>query len=162
MSLAHAHVLVTGGTDGIGLALARRLVSEGARLTVCGRNQARRDSAREHLGPATCVLPCNLADLGQHAQLLAEARAAHGPIDVLVNNAGTQQRMDFARADEVRNIAVEVALNRTAPMLLTEAVPYTGAPALRESARRAQRRGERDGSGREDLAGSWPQGEAQA
>ena len=48
--------LITGGTDGLGLALARGLVAEGARVAVCGRDAQRLDRAQELLGPdALCV-----------------------------------------------------------------------------------------------------------
>lgn len=122
MNLAGAHVLVTGGTDGIGLALARQLLHEGARLTICGRSEARCESARVQLGPAVHVVRHDVADFSGHAQLLAQARQAHGPIDVLVNNAAIQQPMNFTREAPARGIASEVAINLTAPMLLTEAV----------------------------------------
>lgn len=120
MNLDAAHVLITGGTDGIGLALARHLVAGGARVTVCGRSEDRLRAVRE-LEPSLCAVRCDVSERSQHAHLLAQARNAHGPIDVLVNNAGVQHRMDFT-IDEPRAIDEEVATNLLAPLVLTDAV----------------------------------------
>jgi NAD(P)-dependent dehydrogenase (short-subunit alcohol dehydrogenase family) len=80
--------LITGGTDGLGLALAKTLVREGAQVAVCGRDQARLEAAASVLGPeALCVR----ADVSQAAQLDAVIDAAlstFGRLDGAVNNAG--------------------------------------------------------------------------
>jgi short-subunit dehydrogenase involved in D-alanine esterification of teichoic acids len=122
MKLEGAHVLLTGGTDGIGLALAQALVGAGARVTLCGRRDERLAHARARLGQSALAVRCDVGDFSSHGDLLLKARAAHGPIDLLINNAGVQQLMDFTREGEERHIASEVAVNLTAPLLLTEAV----------------------------------------
>jgi NAD(P)-dependent dehydrogenase (short-subunit alcohol dehydrogenase family) len=80
--------LITGGTDGLGLALATTLVGEGARVAVCGRDQARLDEAATLLGPdALCVR----ADVSQADELDAFIDAAlsrFGRLDGAINNAG--------------------------------------------------------------------------
>lgn len=121
MKLVDTHMLITGGTAGIGLALARKAEERGARVTVCGRSRERLDEARSVLSESACAVSCDVSDGEQHAALFEEARAAHGPIDVLVNNAGVQQLMDFTDPTQQRQIALEAAVNFTAPMLLTEA-----------------------------------------
>lgn len=122
MELSGKHVLVTGGSAGIGLALAQALLRAGARVTLCGRSAARLHHAGEVLGPSARTICCDVADPGQHATLLDEAERAHGPLDLLINNAGVQQLMDFTDDAQPRQIVSEVMINLTAPLLLTEAV----------------------------------------
>ncbi len=83
-------VLITGGTDGLGLALARRLAGEGASVAVCGRDPARVDAARTLLGEIGEVL-AQQADVTSRADLDAFVEAAvqrWGRIDGIVHNAG--------------------------------------------------------------------------
>ncbi|MEM6996766.1 MAG: SDR family NAD(P)-dependent oxidoreductase, partial [Myxococcota bacterium] len=110
MKLDGAHVLVTGGSDGIGRATALALARAGARLSVCGRTAHKLDRIRAELPASTVTIACDLAETAQHASLLDAARTAHGPIDVLVNNAGVQTPMDFTEAASGRPIAGEVAV----------------------------------------------------
>lgn len=84
--------LVTGGTSGIGLAIARRLGEEGCTVTVCGRDGARLSAALTDLRARG--LPCRgfVADVSVPAQVAAlvqETIAAAGRIDIVVSNAGT-------------------------------------------------------------------------
>jgi NAD(P)-dependent dehydrogenase (short-subunit alcohol dehydrogenase family) len=90
LDLKDAVVLVTGGTDGLGLALAKRLVDEGAKVAVCGRDEGRLRSTEEQLqgsGEAVGVV----ADVTSPADLerfVAVAVGRWGRIDGLANNAG--------------------------------------------------------------------------
>ena len=83
--------LVTGSTGGIGLATARLLVEEGARIVTCGRGEA------PGVGEALHVR-ADLSAPGEGERVVAEA----GPLDVLVNNVGYAEQRDFlSLADEV-------------------------------------------------------------
>lgn len=88
-------VIVTGGASGIGLAIARRLASEGARLVLADINQASLDAAVPDLQKAGApdVLPslCNVADESQVIGTVAATLAKFGRLDVVVNNAGLMQ-----------------------------------------------------------------------
>ena len=89
LELAGRVVAVTGGTDGLGLALADRLVDEGALVAVCGRDEQRLDQARARL-PETGALVVR-ADVTRHDDLegFVDAVVARwGRLDGLVNNAG--------------------------------------------------------------------------
>jgi NAD(P)-dependent dehydrogenase (short-subunit alcohol dehydrogenase family) len=80
--------LITGGTDGLGLALARTLVKEGARVAVCGRDAERLTQASEALGDRAF---CMRADVSRDVELDAFIDAALsnlGRLDGAVNNAG--------------------------------------------------------------------------
>jgi len=86
--------LVTGGSRGLGLVLARELVREGARVAICARDEAELEAARVHLesaGAAVVALPCDVTAREQVDAMLAQVRDRLGPVDVLINNAGTIQ-----------------------------------------------------------------------
>ncbi len=84
-------VLVTGGSKGIGLACAQALLAQGARVAICSRNQANIDAALGSL-PGAIGLAADLTDAAAAAAMVAQAEAAIGPIDILVNSAGAAKR----------------------------------------------------------------------
>jgi NADP-dependent 3-hydroxy acid dehydrogenase YdfG len=83
-------VLVTGGGSGIGLASARLLLDEGAKVAIAGRNASKLNEAAAALnaGDRLSVHAADLADADQAARLVGEATGQLGAIDILVNNAG--------------------------------------------------------------------------
>ncbi|MEZ4257705.1 MAG: SDR family NAD(P)-dependent oxidoreductase [Polyangiaceae bacterium] len=84
------HVVVTGASSGIGEALARAFLDRGDRVTLAARRVSLLEAlAADHEGRAF-VHAVDLGDPDNAAGLLDAARAEHGPIDVLVNNAGVQ------------------------------------------------------------------------
>ena len=85
-------ILITGGTRGLGLELARQAGLAGARVAICGRDSDTLARARENLsGTHTPVLAlaCDVTDRRQVTELIRSVQAGLGPIDVLINNAGT-------------------------------------------------------------------------
>src|SRR5919198_4138611 len=87
-------VLITGGSRGLGLVLARELARQGARLAICARDAAELERARADLaarGADVIAVPCDLTKRAQVEELVNDARAHFGRIDVLINNAGVIQ-----------------------------------------------------------------------
>lgn len=80
--------VVTGGTSGIGLAIARVFLAEGARVAVCGRDPRRLDAASVALGDRAITIPCDVTSVAELDRLFEEAAAKLGPIDIVVANAG--------------------------------------------------------------------------
>lgn len=104
-TLEGRHALVTGGARGIGLACARALLVRGARVTLLGRDGAALEAAVRELGgtaPAAQMVQSVQADIADEAsvrQAFAQAEAAFGPVQVLVNNAGQASSQKFERTD---------------------------------------------------------------
>jgi NAD(P)-dependent dehydrogenase (short-subunit alcohol dehydrogenase family) len=97
--LSGHHALVTGGGTGIGAAIARALAAEGAKLTLVGRRLDRLEQTARSLASRTQG-HCAAADITVREQVdaaFASAREAHGPITILVNNAGAASSAPFAK-----------------------------------------------------------------
>jgi NAD(P)-dependent dehydrogenase (short-subunit alcohol dehydrogenase family) len=85
-------VLITGGSRGLGLVLARTLIDEGARVAICGRDGETLDRARQGLaacGADVLAIPCDVTERAQVEALVDSVTRHFGQIDVLINNAGT-------------------------------------------------------------------------
>jgi len=81
-------VLVTGGSRGIGLDTAHRLVEEGARVVICARKQEGLEAAREALGGDVLAVAAHVGKPDQVEALFQAVMDKHGRIDVLINNVG--------------------------------------------------------------------------
>lgn len=101
LPLAQRHAVVTGGSRGIGLAIAAQLLAQGARVTIVGRRADTLASACTSLNGADRVhgVVADVSDADAVAQAFDQARAVHGSIDILVNNAGQAQSQRFDRMD---------------------------------------------------------------
>lgn len=87
-------VLITGGSRGLGLLVARQLGSEGARLTLAARDHAELERAQQDLrdrGIDATVIACDVGNREEAARLVERVVARAGSVDVLVNNAGIIQ-----------------------------------------------------------------------
>jgi NAD(P)-dependent dehydrogenase (short-subunit alcohol dehydrogenase family) len=83
--------LITGGSRGLGLAIARELGRLGAHVTLAARDAAELDAAREDLesrGIGASVLVCDLSSRGESRRIVDQVIADRGRLDILVNNAG--------------------------------------------------------------------------
>jgi len=85
-------ILVTGGSRGLGLAIARQLVRQGARVAICARDRDTLERARRELeqdGGVVLAVPCDVSDRAAVMAMVSQVSQQLGPIDALVNNAGT-------------------------------------------------------------------------
>jgi len=90
-SFAGKVVIITGGSRGLGLAIARRLAKEGARLALLARDEnelARACTQLHELGGEALAVPCDLLDRGQSLGAIKTVFDHFGALDVLINNAG--------------------------------------------------------------------------
>jgi short-subunit dehydrogenase len=131
MNVKDKRVLVTGGSSGIGLAIARTLLAKGARVVVTGRRQGALTAAVAELkatGGQVWGVAADVSTAGGRAATLQQALDALGGLDILVNNAGGVRAGRLEAISEAE-IEAMVAVDLLAPILLTRAA----LPALRAS-----------------------------
>lgn len=120
MRLKDKVIIVTGGTSGIGQAIAERCVAEGARVLVHGIVREDGEAVVKRLGAATALHLDDLADPASAGRIVAAALAAFGRIDAVVNNAAIVARSNLAStsADFFDRM---MAVNVRGPLLLIQA-----------------------------------------
>ncbi len=102
LGLAGRRAIVTGGSKGLGLAIAAELLGEGAAVAICSRNAAELDDAAAALAKQAgdsaqiVALACDVTDPEQVTAFVDGAAAALGGVDILVNNAGGARPGRFA------------------------------------------------------------------
>lgn len=119
MRLAGAVALITGGSSGIGAAVAAALAAEGAQPLIAGRDYVRLASVAERTG--AIALKADLAAPDGPDQLIGAALAAAGRVDLLINNAGVGWAGDIGQLSQPK--AAELTnVNLLAPILLSRAL----------------------------------------
>ncbi|NNH75720.1 glucose 1-dehydrogenase [Nocardia uniformis] len=124
--------LVTGGTSGMGLETARRLLTEGAHVVITGRDKTRLDAAVDELrtaagesGDRLLAVPGDVADLADIDTLVGEIRGRYGRLDVVFANAGVAtfepvedlSETEFDRVVDINFKGVFFTIQKTLPLL---------------------------------------------
>lgn len=84
-------VLVTGGSRGLGLIMARQLAEKKAKVVICARDQEELDNASGELsqtGAEVLAVPCDITDKEQVDRMIGEIEMKMGPVNAIINNAG--------------------------------------------------------------------------
>ncbi len=120
MRLNGKRIIVTGSTTGIGEAIARRCVAEGARVLIHGRDPERGRQVAGELQGRAVFCAADLAQPEAAQQLVAAAIEAFGALDAVVNNAADTSRNDI-RTVTPASFDRAMAINVRAPLLLIQA-----------------------------------------
>jgi NAD(P)-dependent dehydrogenase (short-subunit alcohol dehydrogenase family) len=116
--------VVTGGNSGIGLASAKRLLDEGAKVAIAGRSQKTLDEAAKTLGKDVLAIQADVSKLEDIDKIYAAVAKKFGKIDVLFVNAGVAKFAPFAQTTEAlfdENFATNV---KGAYFTIQKAIPH--------------------------------------
>lgn len=115
------NILISGGTRGVGLAIARKLVDDGHRVFALGRKESADLAASIAQFPSGALnfVPFDLANVDVIPDLVREMKVAHGPLYGLVNNAalGTEGLLSNMHNSDIERL---VKLNTVSPIILTK------------------------------------------
>lgn len=119
-------VIVTGGSEGVGAATARKFAAAGANLVLVARNKRNLEAIAEELRDMTRVeiFVMDVSDADACFSLFKKANFEYGRVDILVNNAGFHQRGSIASVD-ASDLGKMIDVNLRAPIMLSRMViPY--------------------------------------
>jgi NAD(P)-dependent dehydrogenase (short-subunit alcohol dehydrogenase family) len=130
MRFTNSHAVVTGGTTGIGYAIAQKLLAEGAKVIVTGQDAARVEAASKSLGVGATGVVADQTDAASAANAISAAvRQAGGKIDVLILNAGVTMPAPTT-AETSDAFDRQIAINLKSPFFTMQAL----SPALSDGA----------------------------
>lgn len=118
MKISKNKILITGGASGIGLGLTERFVNENNTVIICGRRESLLEEVSKKY-PSVVTRRCDLSKPVQREDLFNWISQKHSDLNVLVNNAGIQQRMSLSDSDFFQRAKEEIVINIEAPIHLT-------------------------------------------
>jgi uncharacterized oxidoreductase len=119
MKLEKRTVLITGGTSGIGLELAKQLRGRGNAVIVTGRDQVKLDSIRQLL-PGIHTFNSDVSDPAAIVVLFDEVIAKFPTLDTLINNAGIMRNLDLSRVRDLVDVTREIEINLSGPVRMVQ------------------------------------------
>lgn len=118
MNLASNTILITGGASGIGLAMAERFLAAGSKVIICGRREDKLREARDKQ-PEFVTHVCDVEQPAQRIALFEWAVHRFPQLNVVVNNAGIQRRVQLAAPENWEQTRQEIGINLDAPIHLS-------------------------------------------
>jgi len=119
MKMTGNTILITGGSMGIGFAMAEYFLNAGNMVLICGRREQRLIEAQKLL-PELHIKVCDISVESDRASLVEWATGKFGGLNVLVNNAGIQRDIDFKKGiANFMNGQSEIKINLEAPIILS-------------------------------------------
>jgi uncharacterized oxidoreductase len=119
MKLEKRTVLITGGTSGIGLELAKRLVERGNTVIVTGRDQQKLDAAQRAL-PGIHAFKSDVSNATAIAALQESVLAQFPALDTLVNNAGIMRNLNLTQERDLNDVTREIEINLSGPVRMVQ------------------------------------------
>ncbi len=119
MKLKHRTVLITGGTSGIGMELARQLLARGNTVIVTGRDQTRLDATGRAL-PGVHAIRSDAGDPDAMDALHEDVLARFPTLDTLVNNAGIMRNLKLVDGSGLQDVTREIVSNLCGPVQMIQ------------------------------------------
>lgn len=111
-------VLITGGATGIGLALAERFIQAESSVIICGRREEKLKEAQSKY-PQLHIRVCDVSNPAERTALFTWVTETNPGLNILINNAGIQQRILLQQGPDWETLGEEVAINLEAPIHLS-------------------------------------------
>lgn len=119
MNLKNNCVLITGGSEGIGLEIAKLLTANN-KVIVCGRSERKLNEAQQQL-PSLITIQCDITNSEDRTNLVKTIKLKHPELNLLINNAGARQPTDLInRLDWKLPLEEDLKINFLAPVLLCQ------------------------------------------
>jgi uncharacterized oxidoreductase len=119
MKMSGNTILITGGSTGIGYAMAEAFAKLDNNVIICGRRKERLEESRKKL-PCLGIKQCDVSDPSDRKSLIEWTLSNFSELNILVNNAGIQRDIDLTKGmEEFVNRDDEIRINLEAPVLLT-------------------------------------------
>ena len=119
MKLSQRTILITGGTSGIGLELARQLLARGNTVLITGRDQEKLDAAQRTLS-GVHAFRSDVSDPAAIAALHAQVLAGFPALDTLINNAGIMRNLNLNEDRDLTDVTREIEINLSGPIRMVQ------------------------------------------
>jgi len=119
MKLEKKTVLITGGTSGIGLELAKQLLQRGNTVIVTGRDPEKLDAATRAL-PGIHTFKSDVSDPAAIAALHTSVLAQFPALDTLINNAGVMRNLNLSQPRDLNDVTREIEINLNGPVRIVQ------------------------------------------